>query len=104
MPRRLIPAVLALLLPVLLAGPATAGLETSEDQQIADESVLTSSDVPLGFEAFADDEDDEPQRGSKCKAVNRASKQLNRAPHNEASFSQGRTSLINNQVSVFETP
>jgi hypothetical protein len=104
MPRRLIPAVLALLPPVLLAGTATAGLETSADQDITDQSVLTSSDVPLGFEAFADADGDDVQRGAKCKVVTRASKQLNRAPNTEASFAQGRTALINNQVSVFETP
>jgi len=107
MPRRLITAAIALLITVVLASPATAGLETSKDQQIADESVLTSSDVPSGFEQVPPDDDDTTPASKVCRTVRRGRDALDDAPNAEVEFrTRGDASgsaLIGNKVAVFET-
>ena len=49
MPRRLAAVLLASTAVLVLAIPAHAGLETSEDELISMGSVLTQADVPAGF-------------------------------------------------------
>ena len=102
--RRRLASVFALPLVVLFL-PSPAGAATSsDDQQIAEDSALTSADVPTGFVQGPAGVDDPPARSAKCRFLTRAAKTLNRAPNREVSFRQGEASLINNQVSVFDDP
>ena len=102
--RRLLATVLALPLVVLLV-PSIAGAGSSgDDQQIADDSALRSADVPTGFVQGPAGADELPSRSPECSFLTKAAKALNRAPNREVSFRQGEDSLINNQVSVFDSP
>lgn len=102
--RRLPTIVLTLpLVVVLIASPAGAGTR-SDDQQIADDSALASTDVPTGFVQGPAGADESPTRSPECRFLTKAAKALNRAPNREVSFRQEQASLINNQVSVFDSP
>jgi hypothetical protein len=88
-------------LSVAAVTPAPAGLG-SEDQDIADESVLTIDDVPTGFEIAQPDDEDEGAPGRACRSVRRGRDALNEAPNAEAEFRVESQAFINNKVAVFE--
>ena len=94
-----------LVLVALLAVPAPAGAgDRAADQQIADDSVLTSDDVPSGFDEAPADDDPDPQTGAVCKQIRAAAKALDAAPHTQVDFtSNARQDVITNQVSVFSS-
>lgn len=105
--RRLLQPSLALVLAsgAVVATPVAAGAGgRGADQDIATESVLTADDVPTGFAQAPAGSDETPSRGPKCKALTKAAKALNAAPNEEVAFRNSAKALINNQVSVFETP
>jgi hypothetical protein len=89
---------------VLLVPPAAGAGSRRDDQQIADDSAVTSEDVPAGFVQRPAGADESPTRSPECSSLTKAAKALNRAPNTEVSFRQGESSLINNQVSVFDSP
>jgi hypothetical protein len=79
----------------------------SDDQQIADDSVLTIDDVPSVFKASKVDSSDDPAPGKACKDIRKARKAINAAPNGEVEFqtepgSQGGA-FINNKVAVFKS-
>jgi hypothetical protein len=102
--RRLLALTFALPVLVLLVPPSAGAGSSSDDQQIAEDSALTTADVPTGFVQGPAGDDDPPARGPECAFITKAAKALNRVPNREVSFRQGQGSLINNQVSVFESP
>ena len=102
--RRMVAAVFALPLVVLLVASTASAGSTSDDQQIADDSALTVEDVPTGFVQGPAGADESPSRSPECSFLTKAAKALNRVPNREVAFRQGQSSLINNQVSVFDSP
>jgi hypothetical protein len=102
-------ALLALAIAACVALPATAaGAGPSSDQELADQSVLTSDDVPSVFtEEPSDSDSSSPPKGASCKALRKSRAAVNAAPNKEVTFNtadggNGRAT-INNQVSVFES-
>jgi len=93
----------------VLSMPALAGAaDRGADQQIADESALTIDDVPTGFNEEAADDSSDPQPGAACRAIRKAAKAADAAPHTEVEFrtpgDDSGSALINNQVSVLASP
>jgi hypothetical protein len=84
-----------------LATPAAAG--GSDDQEIADDSVITAADVPSAFEEVkpaTDQEFDAPA----CAAIRKSAKAINAAPNAEVAFGveeEPEYAQIENKVSVF---
>ena len=104
---RCVVAVVAAAL-VVLAAPSGVGAAAnrSGDQQIADDGVLTTGDVPTQFHATTPNDTPDRPPGPACAGIRTAAKALDAAPHDEVQFettpdSAGNNALINNQVSVF---
>jgi hypothetical protein len=81
--------------------PALAG--SSDDQDIADASVLTEDDVFFYGLNETEPEPDEPPKGAVCKGIRASEAAADDAPNAEAAFSDAIGTLVENQVSVFET-
>ena len=81
------------------AAAAPAGADRANDQQIADNAVLTSDDVP-GFEPHTSGDAPLPEV-PECRGLERARKQLEAAPNKEVEFRPpSEAQVVNNQVSV----
>ncbi len=94
---------LVLVLSCAWALPALAG--SSDDQDIADSSVLTESDVAdYGLAEDAPSED-APPSGSVCKAIRAAEKAADRAANATTAFADAEgTVLVEDEVTVFKSP
>ena len=89
---------------VLGVGAATtpAGADRANDQQIADNAVLTSDDVP-GFEPHTSGDAPLPN-ALKCRGLERARKHLDAAPNKEVEFRPpSEQQVVENQVSVLSS-
>jgi hypothetical protein len=81
------------------AAAAPAAADRANDQQIADNAVLTSDDVP-GFEPHSSASAPLPEV-PECRGLERARKQLEAAPNKEVEFRPpSEAQVVNNQVSV----
>ncbi|MGH9031575.1 MAG: hypothetical protein ACRDY4_08935 [Acidimicrobiia bacterium] len=92
---------------VLLLMAAPAGADEEEDQQIADDSVLTLSDLPEGWEE-GDADTDDPAEGvvAECEAIERATDRGDEVPHAESpdfddSNDPNAVTSVSNEVLVF---
>jgi hypothetical protein len=100
-------SVAAVVIAVLI--PASAGAASrAADQQIADDSVLTTDDVPTGFDETPATDEPDLKPGPACKAQRVAAKASDAVPHTEVEFrtpgdATGGGALVDNQVSVFGT-
>ena len=84
------------------AAAATAEADRANDQQIADNAVLTSDDLP-GFEPHTSADAPLP-KAPECRELERARKQLNAAPNKEVDFrTPSEAHDVNNQVSVLSS-
>lgn len=96
-----VPFALTALVGGALAAPALAG--SSDDQEIADDSVITAADVPSAFEEMkpaTDQEFDAPA----CAAIRKSAKTINAAPNAEVAFgaeADSEYAQIENKVTVF---
>jgi len=89
---------------VLGVGAATtpAGADRTNDQQIADNAVLTSDDIP-GFEPHTSGSAPLP-KAPECRGLERARKQLDAAPNKEVEFRPpSEQQVVDNQVSVLSS-
>jgi hypothetical protein len=81
--------------------------DRSADQQVADDSVLTTEDVPTGFNETQADDSSDVEAGPACKAIRAAAKTADAGPHTEVEFrtpgDETGSALINNQVSVLSS-
>jgi len=104
-PRVLAPGVIvAAGVIVLGVGAATrpAGADRANDQQIADNAVLTSDDVP-GFEPHTSGDAPLP-KAPECRGLERARKHLDAAPNKEVEFRpSSERQVVDNQVSVLSS-
>ena len=104
-PRVLAPGVIvAAGVIVLGVGAATtsAGADRANDQQIADNAVLTSDDVP-GFEPHTSGDSPLP-KAPECRGLERVRKQLDTAPNKEVEFRPpSEQQVVDNQVSVLSS-
>jgi hypothetical protein len=81
------------------ATAAPAGADRANDQQIADNSVLTADDVP-GFDPHSNQESTLPD-APECQGLEAARKQLEAAPNKEVEFrTPSNEQVVDNQVSV----
>jgi hypothetical protein len=81
------------------AAAAPAGADRANDQQIADNAVLTSDDVP-GFEPHTSADAPLPA-APECRGLERARKQLEAAPNKEVEFRPpSEAQVVDNRVSV----
>ena len=81
---------------------APAGADRANDQQIADNAVLTSDDVP-SFEPHTSADAPLPPTAA-CRGLERARKQLEAAPNKEVEFRPAsEKQVVNNQVSVLSS-
>jgi hypothetical protein len=84
------------------AAAVPAGADRANDQQIADNAVLTSDDVP-GFEPNTNEDAPLPNV-PECRGLERARKQLEAAPNKEVDFrTPSEAQDVNNQVSVLSS-
>jgi hypothetical protein len=82
---------------------APAGADRANDQQIADNAVLTSDDVP-GFEPHTTADAPLPD-SAECRGLERARRQLEAAPNKEVEFRPAsEEQVVSNQVSVLSSP
>jgi len=102
MRRLLMLLVLGLALACVAAPPALAG---SDDEAIAEDSVLTEADVAdYGLFEESDDEDDSPPpSGAACRDIRRADRAANRAPSARSAFSDGGSVLVEDRVTILKS-
>jgi hypothetical protein len=92
---------LVLVLSCAWALPALAG--SSDDQDIADSSVLTESDVTDDGLSEDAPSDDPPPSGAVCKTIRAAEKAADRAPNASTAFADtDGTVQVEDQVTVFK--
>jgi hypothetical protein len=97
------PLMVVALVALAFAPSAFAG--GSDDQQIADDSVITASDVPSAFDEVKPAEDQEFDAPA-CATIRKSAKAIDAAPNKEVAFGveEGKEyAQIENKVSVFST-
>jgi hypothetical protein len=100
---RRLPILLGLVFALACAWAAPALAGSSDDQDIADASVLTEDDVAdYGLEETEPD-DSPPPSGSVCKGIRNAELAADDAPNAETAFGDEFGTEVENQVAVFET-
>ncbi|HEX6312586.1 MAG TPA: hypothetical protein VF152_13310 [Acidimicrobiia bacterium] len=92
---------------VLVAAPA-AGAGEDEDQQIADEAVLTLADLPDGWEEGDPPDEEDPAKGlvPACRAIERAVEEGDEQPRAESpdfddTNDPNAVASVSNEVIVF---
>jgi hypothetical protein len=105
---RRLPVVLGLVLllgcaalPVTGIAPALAG--SSNDQDIADSTVLTQDDVADFGLTEVPSTSDGPPKGAACKAIRSSEKAADGVPNAASAFEGDFGTNLDNQVSVFKT-
>jgi hypothetical protein len=100
---RRLPLLLGLVLVLLCAWalPALAG--SSDDQEIAESAVLTENDVADYGLSETTPSDDPPPSGAVCKGIRASENAADDAPNAVSSFEDDQGTLVEDQVSVFES-
>lgn len=99
MRRLLMILVLGLALACVAAPPALAG---SDDEAIAEDSVLTEDDVAdYGLSEDEADDDDTPPNIRACRDIRRADRAANKAPHARSAFSD-ESVIVEDRVAIFK--
>ena len=99
---RRLPLLLGLVLVLSCAwiAPALAG---SSDQDIADGSVLTESDVASYGLSETSPSDEPPPKGAVCSGIRAAEKAADAAPNAVTSFQDDLGTIVDDQVAVFKS-
>lgn len=92
---------LVLVLTTTWIAPALAG--SSDDQDIADSSVLTESDVSSYGLSESDPAPDDPPKGAVCKGIRASENAAKDAPNATSSFSDDLGTILEDRVAVFES-
>jgi hypothetical protein len=100
---RRLPLLLGLVLVLSCAGVAPALAGSSNDQDIADSSVLTDSDVSSYGLTEQSPSPNDPPKGAVCKGIRAAEKAADSVPNATTSFGDDLGTLVEDEVSIFKS-